>query len=496
MPLGAPPYGGGEAPKPPKRNTPSTGSPTPSTPNAPQRDPFSPSPVFGQAPAAGGWQGDVRPTGGGSYGRNVIDDSLDFWGAPTSRTSVVDTYTQQYGADAVQRAQASGLDPEVYFNENLTDKARGIIDQWGSNLADGSHRQIAADQQQQYDMQQAQYARDDAYMEQFDAFNQSAQSRNQTTFDNSSANAAARHGLAVDELTAGRNIDLGILGERRFRDIDLGRADNAADMGYLNTMRGITDAREGIRGEQYGNDVNYYNQNINELGIRQNTAYDRFMENDTYGAQQAQDNNAQYGFTGRQYEQATSDAFSQRNTQNRANLSASAAAGSFGSAGFEDNRSDIAGQYESALSGAGLTMDRQNQQTDEQDRAIGHGRELNRLGYRDTQSGFRGENNALNTGMTSNRLGYENDLQGFAATRAGYDRDGAKLENVGKSLDSLGKEYGLKAADIENQFQSAVTGAGLDFNDVQQKLEQQLNSGNAQLQQQANNFMYQMMGMQ
>jgi hypothetical protein len=495
MPLGAPDTSS-PAPKPRPKQPTSGPNPQPTT-TPPPRDPFTPLPVFnGTMNPSDGWQGDTRPSGGGvgGWAANVANDSLDFWGAPTTRTQVSDTYTQQYGADAVRRAQASGLDPEVYFNPLLTDKARGIIDQWGTNLPNAAD--IIEGQQAGYNMQQAQYDRDDNFMEQFDAYSQSQQAGRDSSYADQTGMAGARHTLALDELNQGFGVDMGILGQRKYRDVDLARNDNQADLGYLNTMRGITNAREGLTGQQFATDQGFNRQNWNELQTQKGTAYDRFMENDSYGQQQGVDNNKQYGFTAQQYQQSTDDAFDQRNTQQRANVSASAGAGSFGSAGFRDNNSDIVGQYGSALNSAGLSMDRQNQQTDEQDRAIGHSRELNNLGYKDTQSAFRGQENQLQHQRTSQGNAYNQDLQGYAATRAGYDKEGNRLENVGKGLDSLAKEYGLKGQDIENQFQSAVTGAGLDLNEVNMRLERELNSGNAEAMQRANQFMYQMMSMQ
>jgi hypothetical protein len=496
MPLGTPTNQSPNADL-PKRQAPKSNTPTPTTQTPPPRDPFTPNPTFSGTPnPSSGWEGDTRPSGDGVGGflSNVANDSLDYWGAPTTRTKVSDTYTQQYGEDAVRRAQMSGLDPEVYFDENLTDKTRAIIDQWGTNLPNAGD--IIAEQKQQYDQQQAQYDRDDAYMETFDAYAQGQQADRDNNYSNQAGNAGARHTLALDELNQGFGVDMGLLGERKYRDVDLARNDNRNDIGYLNTMRGITDQREGLTGQQFATDQGLNRQNWDELQTQKGTAYDRFMGNDAYMAGQAQDNASQYGFTARQYDQDVQGAFSQRETQNRANMSAAAGAGAFGSAGTRDNRGDIMEQYGQSVTSSGLTMDRQNQQTDEQDRAIGQSRNMNNLGYQDTQSGFRGQENQLQHQRTSQGNAYNQDLQGYAATRAGYNRDGSRLENVGKGLDSLAKEYGLKGQDIENQFQSAVTAAGLDLNEVNQRLERELNSGNAEAAQRATQFMYQMMSMQ
>jgi hypothetical protein len=345
-------------------------------------------------------------------------------------------------------------------------------------------------------MRQAQTDRDSTFADQFGAWNAAEGARAATSYQNQAGMATSLYELGLTEANQGFETDMGLLGERRYRDVDLARGNLGADQNYLTNMRGITDARQGLRGEQYATDQGFNQQNWDELQTQKGTAYDRFMENDQYMGQQAIDNNQQYGFTGRQYEASVSDAFDQRNTQNRANLSASAGAGSFGSAGFMDNRDDIQGQYGSALTSAGLSMDRQNLQTDQADRAFGHGRELNKLGYADTESAFRGQQNQLQHQRTSQGNAYNQDLQGFAATRAGYDRDGAKLENMGSSIDSLAREYGIKAQDIENQFQAAATKMGLDLNDVNRQLEEALASGDAQRMQQATNFQYQMMSMQ
>ena len=496
MPLGVP--NPGPNADLPKRQAPKSNTPTPTTQTPPPRDPFTPNPTFaGTQYPSSGWQGDTRPNSrgsAGSYMSNVVNDSLDYLGAPTTRTQKVDTYIGQHGEDAVRRAQMSGLDPEVYFNENLTDKTRAIIDQWGTNLPNAGD--IIADQKQQYDQRQAQLDADEEYMNTMSAYGDERMASRESNSVLDSAKAGELYTLALDELNQGFGVDMGLLGERRYRDVDLARNDNRNDIGYLNTMRGITDQREGLTGQQFATDQDFNRQNYDELQTQKGTAYDRFMGNDAYMAGQAQDNASQYGFTARQYDQDVQGAFSQRETQNRANMSAAAGAGAFGSAGTRDNRGDIMEQYGQSLNSSGLTMDRQNQQTDEQDRAIGQSRNLNNLGYQDTQSGFRGQENQLQYQRTSQGNAYNQDLQGYAATRAGYNRDGSRLENVGKGLDSLAKEYGLKGQDIENQFQSAVTAAGMDLVEVNTSLERALASGNAADIQSATQFMYQMMSMQ
>lgn len=503
MPLGMPtiPLQGPRTPRSPSRPqnapiaprpvNPFNGSSSGSSSSTPA--PFTPTPEYSNAGAWSGW-GNAAPQQMSGFVEGVSAGAVNFLsgGMIDQRPTYLQAYTQRYGAEAVKLAQRSGMDPETFFA--LGPEAQRIAAQWGTNLSRA--QDIRGQQQTAYDSQQARTGQTNNLIDQFGQLQnmQSANLGNQYT--SGTGMATARYDLGMDQLSSGLNIDLGMLGEQRYRAVDLAQQDNAAQLNYLNQMYGITDARRGIRGQQHSNQQGYLNQQAGFINTAQDTAYDRFNTNDAYMAGQAQDLMAQYGFNTRAYDQDVQGAFAQRSTQQRGAVSDSAARGSFSSAGFRDNISDIHGQYDQAVNAADLGLDMANQQVDERGRAIGNNRDNLRFGYADTTLGFDRDKAALTNAHNINNTGYADDLQAYKATYAGLDRDRAKTQNVDAGLRSLGREYGLKEADINNQFRNATTALKLDYNDTMQQLEQMMASGNANLYAQAMQFMQQMMAYQ
>lgn len=80
-------------------------------------------------------------------------------------------------------------------------------------------------------------------------------------------------------------------------------------------------------------------------------------------------------------------------------------------------------------------------------------------------------------------------------TQLTYDKAMADVTLDDKALDLLGKEYGIKRADINNALKFGLTQLGLDQIQAVNQLNQALTSGDAQLQQNAINFMIQMMSL-
>lgn len=460
---------------------------------SPPPAPFTPSPEYSNAGAWNQW-GEAAPQQMSGFAEGVAAGSVNFLsgGMLDQRATYEQAYTAKYGADAVKLAKQSGMDPATFFA--LGPEAQRIAAQWGTNL--GRAQDIRAGQQTAYDTHQQQVGQTNNLIDQFGELQNMQSSNLANQYTSGTGMATARYDLGMDQLSSGLNIDLGMLGEQRFRAVDLAQQDNAAQLNYLNQMYGITDARRGIRGQQHSDQQNYLNQQAGFLNTAQKTAYDRFNSNDSYMAGQAQDLMAQYGFNTRNYDLDVQDAFAQRSTQQRGAVSDSAARGAFGSAGFRDNISDIRGQYDQSVARSDLGLDAANQQVDEQGRAIGNNRANLRFGYADTTLGFDRDKAGLTDAHNRNNTSYADDLQGFKAQYAGLDRDKAKTMNVDAGLKSLGREYGLKEADINNQFKNATTALKLDYNDTMQQLEQMMASGNANLYAQAMQFMQQMMAYQ
>ena len=386
----------------------------------------------------------------------------------------------------------SGVEFDVW--QKLGPASQRVTSQWGTNLAQAP--QIIQQQRQVYDGNVAQRTANNQYIDQYGALQTSMQDNLLNQYTQGAGMASARYDLGFDQLEQGYHTDRALLDERRYRDVDLARNNNAVDLNYQNVMRGVLDERRGIRGEVFGIQQDYLNDQLGFVNRSQDNAYNRFQSSDAYLGQQGKDLMAQYGFNARGFDQDIQSAFAQRGTQQRGAVSDAAARGAFGSAGFGDNIQDIYGQYQRATDAATLQLDQGNQAVDERGRAIGNDRANLRFNYTDQTIGFDRDKRGIDKGHQDNITGYRDDLATFRGQYAANDRDRAQLQNVNKGLDSLAREYGIKATDLRNQFDNAVTKMGLDLNDTMGQLEQMLNSGNAQLQAQGMQFMQQMMAFQ
>lgn len=398
----------------------------------------------------------------------------------------------QMPASERDRFIASGLDPAVWMNSTPAVRQQAV--QWGANLP------LAGSM---VDQQRADYSSNlgatnqrNGQVDIFGNFQQSQMDALQGQYDQGLAMATGRTDFNQGVLRDSLSTDLGLLDQQRYRNVDLARAGVGIDQNYLDTMRSVTQNQFGIQGEQHQGERDYINAMIGQLNERQRTAFDKYNVNDAYAAQQGVDNNRQLGFNARGYEQDIQSAFANRGTQQRMATSDAAARGAFGSAGFGDNIQDIYGQYDQARQAATLGLDQANQQVDERDRAIGNARDNLGLDYRGQQTAFQEQQLGYGRAHMNNDTGYRMQGEQARGTLAGYDKQGAELQNVTKGLDSLAKEYGIKKQDLMNGFRNGVTKLNLDLADTQAQLEQMLSSGNAQLIQQGMNFMNQMVALQ
>lgn len=486
------PVGPGRGPSRPNGYTPApdprTGRPTP----APS-SPFTATPEYSNVGAWNGWDS-AAPQQMSGFIDGVAGGSVNFLsgGMIDQRSTMEQAYAAKYGADAVKLAKQSGLDPATFFA--LAPAAQKIAAEWGTNLSNAGD--IRASQQSAWNKQQQQVGQTNGLIGQFGTLQDMQYSNLGNQYTSGAGMANARYDLGMDQLGDGLKIDLGMLGEQRYRSVDLAKADNSADLNYINQMYGITDARRGIRGQQHSDQQGFLNQQVGFTNQAANNAYDRYNTNDAYMQGQAQDLLQQYAFNQRDRDNQVDTAFSQRGTQRRAASSDAAARGAFGSSGFGDNISDIQGQYDQSMSRTALGFDQANQSFDEQGRAIGNNRDNLKFGYNDTALGFDRDKASIANAHNQNNTGYADDLQGFKAQYAGLDRDKQKNQSVGAGLASLGREYGMKEADIRNQFKNATTALKMDLNDTMSQLDQMMSSGNADLYAQAMQFMQQMMAYQ
>lgn len=454
---------------------------------------FTPTPEYSNVGAWSGWDTKFdAPNQGNAFlqaGKNAIDGVAAGFGRGTTQQ---DYYTQQYGADLVKQAMQSGLDPQTFFSLGPAAQQQAVA--WGTNVPNA--QAIGTQQRGVFDQQQQQTAARNDYVDQFGSLQDLNALNLQQQFQQGSAMAQGRYDMNLDHMTTNVYNDLGVLGQQRFRNVDLARDDNRAALLHNSNMRGVLDTSRGLVGQDFSRQQGFLNDQMGFLNERQGLAYDQFQSTDQYAGQQARDLMAQYGFAGRQFAQTQEEAFANRSTQKRAATSDATARGAFSSAGFGDNIQDIYGQYGRTMDANTLQLDRTTQSIDERDREIGQQRKDLRLGYEGQQIGFRQDARGINNAHDINRIGTEGEYNQLRGQYSANDLQRANLQNVDKGLSSLAKEYGLKEADIKNQFNQAVDRMGLDLNETQQQLGQMLASGNAQLIAQANQFMSQMMAYQ
>jgi hypothetical protein len=494
MPLAVPnpnPVGG----RPSARSTGRTPRQTPTTPatNTNPTPTFTPTPEYSNVGAWSGWDTKFdAPNQGNAFfqaGKNAIDGVAAGFGRGTTQR---DYYTQQYGADMVQQAMQSGLDPQTFFSLGPAAQQQAV--QWGTNVPRAAD--IGAQQRALFDQQQQQTAARNDYVDQFGSLQDLNALNLQQQFLQGSAMAQGRYDMNLDHMTTNVYNDLGVLGQQRFRSVDLARDDNRAALLHNSNMRGVLDTSRGLVGQDFSRQQGFLNDQMGFLNQRQDLAYNQFQSSDRYAGQQSRDLMAQYGFAGRQFAQTQEEAFANRNTQERAAASDAAARGAFSSAGFGDNIQDIRGQYSRSMDANTLQLDRTTQSIDERDREIGNQRDNLRFGYEGQRIGFSQDARGINNAHEVNRIGTEGEYNQLRGQYSANDLQRANLQNVDKGLSSLAKEYGLREADIKNQFEQSVDRMGLDLNETQQQLGQMLASGNAQLIAQANQFMSQMMAYQ
>ena len=222
-------------------------------------------------------------------------------------------YRDQYGDELLAQAKRSGLDPETFFA--LGEAGQNTAAQWGTNLPNATD--IIAQQQAAYDARLGQQQATNSYIDEFGAL-QNFQSDNiMQQYLNGTGMAQARYDLGIDQLEQGYHTDRGILGQQRYRAVDLGRADNSAALLHNRNMRGVLDTSRGLIGQEFSDRQGYLNQQIGFINDRQNLAYDQFQSTDQYAAQQGKDLLAQYGFAGEQFAQQQEGLFADRSTSTR-----------------------------------------------------------------------------------------------------------------------------------------------------------------------------------
>lgn len=118
------------------------------------------------------------------------------------------------------------------------------------------------------------------------------------------------------------------------------------------------------------------------------------------------------------------------------------------------------------------------------------------MGYRANTSEAAGKGSITSGGYQQNNrdiLGQFGIAQD--TTQLTLDKKKSDLTLDNKAIDSLATEYGIRKSDVMNALQYGMTQLGLDWTQTQSQLASQLNSDDANIRQQALNFMAQIMAL-
>lgn len=114
---------------------------------------------------------------------------------------------------------------------------------------------------------------------------------------------------------------------------------------------------------------------------------------------------------------------------------------------------------------------------------------------RDSLHKFGLAQDAANLQYAGAELGYKGAGLDYQSAQNAHDQAGENLTLNDAALDSLGKEYGIRRGDIENQLKAATTKLGLDNASTIQQLNAAMQSGDQAIMQQAYNFLVQLMAL-
>jgi hypothetical protein len=374
-------------------------------------------------------------------------------------------------------------------------------------------------------------------VDQYQAWINSQQAANNSSYLGNSGIAGLVRDSQITDLRRGAETDLARLAEQRFRDVDLARAglDNqntlagsvwdtmnqqfgldmnninrqmsnldaqiTADREYTGTLNNQVSGAMGRRGQELASQREYINWQKSNLGTIQEFVNRGF----NIGNQQAQD-----AFTG-----VRENATLQRDSTLRTAEDEAVARGANLSRGYGQVVGEIGQQYTNTLNQAtrertttldqlGLTRDRGNNEITTARRGYDYNLTQADQNYNEQIANLQAQYDSIQYQQGNRERDYgsnRGDLQYGADTRrnrhegdvANYNYEAGNRDIASQQIDSIAREYGLREQDVNGALQSATQRIGLDYNNTMNQLAQQLNSGNAQLQQQAQNFLQQLM---
>lgn len=317
--------------------------------------------------------------------------------------------------------------------------------------------------------------------------------------------------------------DLARLREQQFRDVDLARLGlgyqtEYQDAGYNNAMRQAGWDMDSLLA-QYEADRGRADQIAG--GLREDQAALRQRYDSDIAYIQALGGNVgnEQTFLNRQWDNSIKDITSQFKTgvdaaqlqkgvANRANLSDATARGAIGSFGFGQQERDILAQYQNQYAQLGNAHD-----TGVRGAQLGLDRGSNDLAMK--LRGFQNQADNTKFGYTDAARGINQQLEGQGYNWANQERDFADARNqhqtnidniyedyrykqgqndvTSQTIDSVAREYGIRQADVGNALKQAMTSAGLDYNNTIAQLNGMLQSGTANAQANAQNFLAQLL---
>jgi hypothetical protein len=374
-------------------------------------------------------------------------------------------------------------------------------------------------------------------VDQYQAWINSQQSTNNANYLSGTGIAGLVRDTQIGDARRSADADLARLAEQRYRDVDLGRMtlDNqntlagsvwdtmnrqfGLDMGNLSRQISGLDAQiqadrqyAGVVGNQIGSArgrraqehaatreyLSWQRGNLSTIQEFVNRGFN-------IGSQQAHD-----AFTGVQ-ENATL----QRNSNLRTAEDDAVARGANLSRGYGQVVGEIGQQYTNTVTQAqrdrtntlnqlGLTRDRGTNEVAQQRRGLDYNLTQNDQQYAENLANLQAQYDQLQYQQGNRERTYQ-DNRGqltyqhgsrqnqFDSDVANYRYDASNRDVASLRIDSIAREYGLREQDVDNALKSVTQRIGLDYNNTMNQLAAQLNSGNAALQQQANNFLMQLM---
>jgi hypothetical protein len=284
-----------------------------------------------------------------------------------------------------------------------------------------------------------------------------------SSFWNNAGNATGLNNLNNYALQQSTNNQLALNHEGAIQN-GLDHQTNANNLGLLRTQGKLLD-------QQFHTDQNF----INATWGLNNQQYAADQQN---FAGQAKQLKGEYGFADRNQQLAMQQAGLSRDANNQSAMSQAASSGSLLAQGTGDNFRNIGTQYGIAQGNANLSHDQAYAQIGGDLRNLYHQQTTSQINHKGDANNFQHQ---LDTGVNS-----------WKGNAAQINNAVANNFVAKQGLDSMAREFGIKATDLNQSLANAVQKNNLNLNQVIQGLSDAMTSGDNGRIQQYNQFMAQL----